>query len=255
MRAPRRADYGRRRCHGRTAPARGHSQLPYGRGATCQLRPATPNQRQRTEVAQGACCLLGRRSTRNLPTQAPRCVGYGRRRSCGSMPHCREAKLVRRTAMVRRASCGLQRRTDNYVFRAARLLVAVGPRLIRGHQTGERPLIFGARPWCDLLAMTTDAKPAAACQASSGGPALAVSWEEAQHTSLLRARAALCWLLWSAHHEGRRTDERPLSYGAQPWCDVPTTATNARPVAACQASAGAPALELSLGSSRSIQAR
>ena len=194
MRALRRADYGRRRCHGRTAPARGHSQSPYGRGATCQLRPPTPNQRQRTEVAQGACCLLRRRSTRNLPTQAPRCVGYGRRRSCGSTPHCREAKLVRRTAIVRCASCGLRRRTGNYVFRAARLLVAVGPRLTRGHHTSERPLAFGARPWCDVPAMATDAKPAAACQASAGARALAISGAEAQHASLLRARAAPCWL-------------------------------------------------------------
>ena len=63
-----------------------------------------------------------------------------------------------------------------------------------GRRTGERPLSFGARPWCDVPATATNARPAAVCQANAGGLALAVSGEDSQHTSLLRVCAAPCWL-------------------------------------------------------------
>ena len=60
-----------------------------------------------------------------------------------------------------------------------------------GHRTGERPLSFVARPEFDVSATAANTRPAAACQASADGPALAVSGGEARHTSLLRARAVL----------------------------------------------------------------
>ena len=63
-----------------------------------------------------------------------------------------------------------------------------------GRRTGERPLSFGARLWCDVLATITNARPAAAYQAIAGEPALAASGEEAQHTSSPRARATPRWL-------------------------------------------------------------
>ena len=43
MHALRREEYGRRRCLGRTAPARGHLQSSRGSGAMCQLWPPMPN--------------------------------------------------------------------------------------------------------------------------------------------------------------------------------------------------------------------
>ena len=39
-------------------------------------------------------------------------------------------------------------------------LLVVGPFLIGGRLTGERPHSFGARPWCDVLAAASNAKPA-----------------------------------------------------------------------------------------------
>ena len=103
--------------------------------------------------------------------------------------HRREASLLRRAAVVRRASCGLQESS----------------RLSRG--TRER------------------------------ATALAVSREEAQHASLLRARAVPRWLWSFMHYERRCTGERPLSFGARPWCDVPAAASKNQPAVAWHARA------------------
>ena len=42
-------------------------------------------------------------------------------------------------------------------------LVVVGLHTMKGHCAGERPLSFGARPWCDVRAVTSNVKPAFAC--------------------------------------------------------------------------------------------
>ena len=65
-------------------------------------------------------------------------------------------------------------------------------------------------------------------------PALAVSGEEAQHSSLLRARRAALVVVGLGSIEGRRVGGKPLSFGARPWCDVPAAASNAKPAAACE---------------------
>ena len=56
----------------------------------------------------------------------------------------------------------------------------------------KKRLSFAARLWCDVPAAASNAKAAAAWQASSTG-----SEKETQHASLLRARAAPRWL-WLA---------------------------------------------------------
>ena len=84
--------------------------------------------------------------TRACRARPPRQADYDRRRAYHMALYRREASLLRRVAVVRRASCG------------------------------------------------SHTKPAAACEARACAPALSVSREEANHSSFLRARAALRWL-------------------------------------------------------------
>ena len=59
---------------------------------------------------------------------------------------------------------------------------------------GERPLSFGARPWCDVPAAASNFKPAPRGSRGAGASVLAVSGEETQHSSLLCVRAVPRWL-------------------------------------------------------------
>ena len=76
--------------------------------------------------------------------------------------------------------------------------------------------------------------------------ALAVTSEEAQHASFLRAHAVPRWL-WSLHVLSKATaPARCLSpVGARPWYGVPATASNAKHAAAREPSAHAPAVAVS----------
>ena len=65
----------------------------------------------------------------------------------------------------------------------------IGSCLIERCRTGETALSFGARPWCDVPAATSNFKPAPRVSRGTGASALAVSGMEAQHSSLLRVRA------------------------------------------------------------------
>ena len=62
------------------------------------------------------------------------------------------------------------------------------------------------------------------CGTREHGTALAVSREEAQHASLLRARRAALVVVGPCTRQGHCPDKRPLSFGARPWCDVPAAA-------------------------------
>ena len=93
------------------APARRLSLLARGRGVTCQLRPQTSSQHRvcRAAKARRRSLSLGwRRSTRACSACA-RC-----RDRCGRvLPYQmalrqRDASLLRRKTVVRRASCGLK---------------------------------------------------------------------------------------------------------------------------------------------------
>ena len=71
-------------------------------------------------------------------------------------------------------------------------------------------------------------------------------WEGGAASKIsLRGRLAARVALGSGHTEERCTGERRLSFGARPWCDGSASASNAKPTAAFQASAGAPALIVS----------
>ena len=77
-------------------------------------------------------------------------------------------------------------------------LVVVGLPPIQWHYPSKKPLSFGARPWYDVPATTSNANPAAAREPSARTPALAASREKAQHSSLLRGRTVPRWL-WPVH--------------------------------------------------------
>ena len=152
-------------------PARDISPSACGRNATCQLRRPTPSQRRVSHAAQA--CLrslsLGRgRITQACCVRAPCRAGYGRATLYRRAPRRREASLLRHAAVVRRASCGLQRQASAACLArrrrtctlclsgggAARKLAAharcaaldmVGLRPTKGHRVGERHLSFGAR--------------------------------------------------------------------------------------------------------------
>ena len=47
------------------------------------------------------------------------------------------------------------------------MLVAVGLGTMKQRWTGGMLLSFGTRPWCDVSAATSNAKPAAACEGSA----------------------------------------------------------------------------------------
>ena len=93
------------------------------------------------------------------------------------------------------AVAGEEAQQSSLLLRARRAtLVVIGPCTMEGCCADERALSFGARPWYDVPAVASNAKPAAACEASTRAPALAVAGEEAQQSSLLRARAVPRWL-------------------------------------------------------------
>ena len=69
------------------------------------------------------------------------------------------------------------------------------------------------------------------------GTALAVSREEAQFASLLRARRASLIVVGSCTRQGHCTNEWPLSFGVRSWCDVPAAASQNQPLSACHTQA------------------
>ena len=151
-------------------------------------------------------------------------------------------------ALARLRSLSLGGAALGLVARARRAaLVVVGSCSIEGRCAGERRLSFGARPWCDMPAASSSAKLAAACQASASVRMRSRSLRRRRSTRACCccARRAPLVVVVPCSIEWRRASERPLYFDARPWCDVPASASNAKPAAACQASAGAPALAVS----------
>ena len=158
------------------------------------------------------------RSAQAFCTRAPRRAGFGRCMRYAKALNRREAFVLQRAALGRRASCSLQRTADVCVAHAhaplrwlslgrwrrtrACCLCAVPHWLVvslcymQGHCTGERPLSFGAQPWCDVPAEASSAQPTFAWHACKCVTVMDVSREEAPHPIFLRARAGprLLWL-------------------------------------------------------------
>ena len=84
--------------------------------------------------------------------------------------------------------------------------------------------------------------PAPRGSRDAGASALSVSGKETQHSTLLRTRRAVLVLICFFPTKGRCDSERPLSFGAQWWCVVPTAASYFKPVPRGSRGAGAPVL-------------
>ena len=157
-----------------------------------------------------AGCLSGGVETRNLAARARRaalaligvramkghCTG-GRPLSFGARPWCD----VRAVASITQpaVACYANERhcagclsgggeTRELAARARRAALAViGLRAMKGHCTGGRPLSFGARPWCDVRAVASNAQPAFAC--TRRAPLRWLSLGRWRNTQACRARA------------------------------------------------------------------
>ena len=114
-------------------------------------------------------------------------------------------------------------------------LVVVGSAHVKGHCTGGRPLSFGARPWCDVRAVTSNAQPAFAWHARKRHCAGCLSGGGETRELAARARRAALVVMCLPTMEGHCTGGRPLSFGARPWCDVRAVTSNAQPAFAWHA--------------------
>ena len=133
-------------------------------------------------------------------------------------------------------------------------LIEVGSCTRQGHGTGERPLSFGARLLCDVPAAACENHPALAWHAQARHCAHCLSRAGAARVLSAHARRAALVMVASCTKQGHCTSERPLSFGARPWCDMPATTTHHQPPFARHArarhcarchSGGSEALELS----------
>ena len=108
-------------------------------------------------------------------------------------------------------------------------LVAVSNCPLRRHRARERPLSFGARPWCNVQATASNAKPAQLVTRRTRTRAHCVWAEGAALGFAVRARHAALVVVGPCDTAGRCASERPLSFGARQWCEVPAAASSAKP--------------------------
>ena len=117
------------------------------------------------------------------------------------------------------------------------VLVMVALRPLEGHGTSERPFSFGARPWCDVPAAASNARPAVALHARVGNCFRCLSGRGAALELAARARRAALAVVGTRPTRAHCTDERFLPFRARPWCDVPATASKPQPAVAWHARA------------------
>ena len=217
-------------------PARGRSPSVYGRGATCQLRPPTPDRRPRVKQAQVRLRLLSpgageppkpakhaRRTTRVV-------IGVWRYKYL----HRLEAALFRRAAVVRRVSYNLQRKSG-------------------GHVSSERsPSTCGRGATCQLQPATPNRRPHVK-RAQAGLRSLSLGRTLSIRAFCARAPAALVvggrFLIKGAAPARGRS---PSVHGRGATCQLQPSTPDRRPrVKQAQARMRL----LGLGSRRSTQAR
>ena len=75
---------------------------------------------------------------------------------------------------------------------------------MKGYCSGEKPLSFGGRPWCDMPAAASNSHSRLSRGPRMHATVLAVCGEEAQHARLRRARAVPRGM-WSVHALGEDT--------------------------------------------------
>ena len=188
--APQGAGYGRSTYHGRTLCRRTASLLHYKtvvRRARCGLQSTIGFRVARARAPLRWLSLGRRRSTRGCRAHAP-C-----RADCGQFAHRkRETTPAKNISLfAARSRCDVPAAASNAqpafawhdserhcavyhsggdqarkLVAGARLgaLVAIGSSTAEEYCTGRRPLSFGARPWCDVPAMASNAQPALAPQ-------------------------------------------------------------------------------------------
>ena len=200
-----------------------------------------------------------RRRTRAVCTRAPCRAGCGRPMPYASTLPRREASLLRRAVVVRRASCGLQHTADFCVAHTGAPLrwLSLGsrrstracctrvpcctgviyPNPMQRRRIGKRPLSLSAPPWYDVPAAASNAQPTFASHMRTRRCAGCLSGGGAARELAARARHAAMAVVGLCYMQGHRTGERPLSFGARPWCDVPAAASEGQPAFAWHARA------------------
>ena len=153
-----------------------------------------------------------------------------------------------RAAQARRCSLsfGRRRSTQAFFFCARCLMVVVGPYPAKGRCAAETSLCFGARPLCDVPAAASNFKPAPRCSCGARAWTLAVSGDEAQHSSLLCVRA-VPRSFWSVRilPKNAALARRPLLLSERARYGVSAAASSAKPAPCLPHGAGAQALAVS----------
>ena len=226
------------------------------RRASCGLQRAAGIRVARAQAPLRWLSLGRWRNTRACRARAPCRAGDGRPTHYRRALHRRKASLLRCKTVVRRASCGLQRAAGIRVARASATALAVsrevakhaslpraravlrwsviGLRTLERYCTGGRPLSFGARPWCDVRAVASNAQPAFAWHAQA--PLRWLSFGRWRNTRACRARAPCRAGCDRLTHLRRVLHRRKASlFRARPWCDVRAVTSNAQPAFAWHA--------------------
>ena len=199
-----------------------------------------------------------RRSTQACCARAPCRAGCGRSAHYVRGLHRQETSLLRCVAVVRRTSCGLPEPAGFCVARASAALRMLSletrrstraccaravPRwLWSAYALGKgvaplRGLSLSARVHGATYQLRSLRISRLLRGTRERGTALAVSREEAQHASLLRARRASLIVVGPCTRQGHCRVKRSLSFGAPPWCHVPAAASQNQPAFAWHARA------------------
>ena len=136
-------------------------------------------------------------------------------------------------APLRWLSLGRWRKTQTCRARARAALVAIGLRTMEWHCTGGRPLSYGARPWCDVRAVASNAQPVFVWHTRKRHCGGYLSGGGKTRKLAARARRAALVVDGLRIIKGHCAGEMPLSFGARPWCDVRAVTSNAQPAFAC----------------------
>ena len=121
------------------------------------------------------------------------------------------------------SGCGETRELAARARRAA--LVAISLRIMKGYCTGGRALSSGARPWCDVRAVISNAQPAFTWHANKRH----CPGDGETRQLFARARRAVLVVVSLCAVERYCTGGRLLSYGERPWCDERAVTSSAQP--------------------------
>ena len=124
---------------------------------------------------------------------------------------------------------------------------------MEAHCVGEGPLSFGARLWCDVPTVRSNAKPAPNVTRRRRACARCILGGGAAFELAARARRAALAMVCVCLEEGHRPGESPVSFDERPWCDVKAAVFNPKLVSRDSRGAGVSKLAVSRGR-RSTQA-